>query len=255
MTCDTPDGTDIAAPQGERERDAKRPFAGGRRAIHHSGSDHLRPRARVWSAEVPVRLETIVQHRTRARLDRSRSSYRPAEALKSIRPADPAKHEETHVAPISSRFARRVVKALRSPVLTNVGIAALLYVISFHPYIDLAGIVSGSLVCPGAKPILVATVDFLQEEVTPTIQAFLSGRLMRWIGLTLLFALFPAFGVLRTGTMARIRTLATSAASRVRRLRPSRWQIPSLQYAEPSEIRSAIALNTRPIRKRATKEA
>jgi hypothetical protein len=169
--------------------------------------------------------------------------------LKSIQPSDPAKHEETHVAPISSGFTARVGKALRSPILTNVGIAALLYVISFHPYFDLAGIVSGSLVCPGAKAILVTTVDFLQEEVTPTIQAFLSGRLMRWIGLTLLFALFPAFSVLRTGTMARIRALATSAVSQIRRLRLSRRHIPSLHFAEPPEIPSPIVWNARPTTK------
>ncbi|GLR99653.1 hypothetical protein ACVIU7_004500 [Bradyrhizobium liaoningense] len=249
MTCDTPDGTDITVPQRERERDANRPFAGGASASHSNGPDHLGPRPRVWPIEAPISRGRIVRHRTRELLDRSRGSYRPAKELKPIQPSDPAKHEEIHAAPISSGFAAHVVKALRSPILTNVGIAALLYVISFHPYFDLAGIVSGSLVCPGAKAILVATVDFLQEEVTPTIQAFLSGRLMRWIGLTLLFAFFPAFSVLRTGTMARIRALATSAASQVRRLRLSRRHIPSLQYAEPSEIRSPLVWNARPTTK------
>ena len=253
MTRDTPDGTDIAVQQEERERDATRRSAGGGPAIHSGGSDHVRPRPRVRPIEAPKRRGTIVQHRRREQLDRTRGSYR-AKAMKPIQPAGPATPEQTHVAPIASRFAARIVKALRSSILANVGIAALLYVISCHPYVDLAGIVSGSFVCPGAKAILVAAVDFLQEEVTPTIQAFLSGRLMRWIGLTLLFALFPAFSVLRTGTMARLRALARSAASQVRRLGPSRWQIPSRQYAEPSEIRSAIASNTWSIRKRATKE-
>ena len=246
MTCDTPEGTDIAVLQEEREQDATRPSAGGGPAIHSGGPDHLRPRPRVWPIEAPKRRGTIAQHRRREQLDRSRSPYRPAKVTKPIQPAGTATPEESHAAPISSRFAARIVKALRSPIFTNIGIAALLYVISFHPYIDLAGIVSGSLVCPGAKPILVATVDFLQEEVTPTIQAFLSGRLIRWIGLTLLFALFPAFSVLRTGTMARLRALARPAASQVRRLRPSRWQIPSLQYAKPSGIHSPIVSNARP---------
>lgn len=249
MTCDTPDGTDITVPQQGRERDAKRPFAGGGSASHSGSPDHLRPRPRVWPIEAPIRRRTIAQHRTCERRDRPRGSYRPAKALRPIQPGDPAKHEETHVAPISCGFAARVVKALRSPILTNVGIAALLYVISFHPYFDLTSIVSGSLVCPGAKGILVATVDFLQEEVTPTIQAFLSGRLMRWIGLTLLFALFPAFSVLRTGTMARIRALATSAVSQIRRLRLSRRHIQSLHFAEPSEIRSPLVWNARPTTK------
>ncbi|WP_152033546.1 hypothetical protein [Bradyrhizobium sp. DOA9] len=217
MTSDMADGADTNLRHGG-ERDAGA-LPGGVPPIHSGNPDHLgRPRPRVLPIETRIRRGAAAAHRARGRIVRVRGAYGSAKTLQSLQPAD---HEKPFATPISSRLASRFVKAIRSPVLTNVGVAALLYVISFHPSFDLAGMVSSSFVCPGAKPILVATVDFIQDEVTPTIQAFLTGRLTKWIGLTLLFALFPALGVLRVGTMAKIRALATSALARVRRRRRS----------------------------------
>ena len=91
----------------------------------------------------------------------------------------------------------------------------LLYAISLHPCFDLASVVSRSFVCLGAKAAFVASVDLVVDEWTPAIQAFLAGRLVRWIGLSLLLALLPALTVIRMGMLAKLRSLAAIALVRL----------------------------------------
>jgi hypothetical protein len=116
----------------------------------------------------------------------------------------------------AARSFVRAVKTLRSPYLTNIGIVILLYAISLHPCFDLASVVSRSFVCLGAKAAFVASVDLVVDEWTPAIQAFLAGRLVRWIGLSLLLALLPALTVIRMGMLAKLRSLAAIALVRLR---------------------------------------
>ncbi|MCA1364473.1 hypothetical protein I6F14_26385 [Bradyrhizobium sp. IC3069] len=54
------------------------------------------------------------------------------------------------------------------------------------------------------------------DDWTPTIQAFLAGRLLRWIGLSLLLALLPVLTVIRAGTLAKLRALAALLLVRLR---------------------------------------
>lgn len=119
-----------------------------------------------------------------------------------------ASHREGGERGLLARSLARAVKALRSPYLTNIGVFILLCAISFHPCFDLAEIVSRSFLCLGAKAAFVATVDLVVNDWTPTIQAFLAGRLVRWIGLSLLLALLPALTVIRIGMLSRVRSVA-----------------------------------------------
>lgn len=116
----------------------------------------------------------------------------------------------------AARSFGRAVKTLRSPFLTNIGIVTLLYAISLHPCFDLASVVSRSFVCLGAKAAFVASVDLVVDEWTPAIQAFLAGRLVRWIGLSLLLALLPALTVIRMEMLAKLLSLAVIALVRLR---------------------------------------
>ncbi|MHB0770075.1 hypothetical protein [Bradyrhizobium sp. 5.13L] len=114
------------------------------------------------------------------------------------------------------RSLASAVRAIRSPYLGNFGVLILLCVISFHPCFDLANVVSGSFLCLGAKAAFAATVNLVVNEWTPTIQAFLAGRLLRWIGLSLLLALLPALTVIRAGMLAKVRSSVTLLLVRLR---------------------------------------
>lgn len=116
----------------------------------------------------------------------------------------------------AARALARAVKALRSPYLGNFGVLFLLCAISFHPCFDLANVVSNSFLCLGAKAAFAATVNLVVDEWTPTIQAFLAGRLLRWIGLSLLLALLPVLTVVRAGMLARLRSFASLSLVRLR---------------------------------------
>lgn len=105
---------------------------------------------------------------------------------------------------------------MRSPYLGNIGVLILLCVISFDPCFDLAKVVSNSFLCLGAKAAFAATVNLVVNDWTPTIQAFLAGRLLRWIGLSLLLALLPVLTVIRAGMLAKVRSLATLPLVRLR---------------------------------------
>ncbi|WP_156489464.1 hypothetical protein [Bradyrhizobium sp. DOA1] len=115
-----------------------------------------------------------------------------------------------------ARSLARAAQALRSPYFGNIGVLILLCVMSFHPCFDLAKIVSNSVLCLGAKAAFAATVNLVVNDWTPTIQAFLAGRLLRWIALSLLVALLPALTVIRAGMRAKLRALAGLTLARLR---------------------------------------
>lgn len=123
-----------------------------------------------------------------------------------------------------ARALARAVRAVRSPYLGNIGVLILLFVISYQPCFDLANAVSNSVLCLGAKTAFAATVNLVVDEWTPTIQAFLAGRLLRWIGLSLLLALLPALTIIRAGMLAKLRSFAALSLARLRGIpRNSLW--------------------------------
>ncbi|TWI02045.1 hypothetical protein IQ17_04405 [Bradyrhizobium daqingense] len=165
-------------------------------------------------------------HRPRRATGRPHLRLRTAPGVRAVRSAHPVAHRHAGIVQVSPRehderrfIARslaRAGKALRSPYFGNIGVLILLCVISFHPCFDLAKIVSNSILCLGAKAAFAATVNLVVNDWTPTIQAFLAGRLLRWIGLSLLVALLPALTVVRAGMRAKLRSLASLMLGRLR---------------------------------------
>lgn len=165
-------------------------------------------------------------HRPRRAIGRSHVALRTApRAVRAVRSGHPAEHRLNVSVPASSerdeprfiaRSLARAAKALRSPYFGNIGVLILLCVMTFHPCFDLAKIVSNSVLCLGAKAAFAATVNLVVNDWTPTIQAFLAGRLLRWIALSLLVALLPALTVIRAGMRAKLRSLAGLVLARLR---------------------------------------
>ncbi|MBR1125124.1 hypothetical protein JQ628_26630 [Bradyrhizobium lablabi] len=190
------------------------------RCMHRSGNFELRRRARPSHIAI-IRDETGVHRRRRSLarpLREQRTHHRAVHDLRTDHPAEvrvdgalQASHPEARERGFAARNLPRAVQALRSPYLTNIGVFVLLCAISFHPCFNLSDIISRSFLCLGAKAAFVATVDLVVNDWTPTIQAFLAGRLARWIGLSLLLALLPALTVIRAGMLSRLRSLAAIA--------------------------------------------
>lgn len=138
-----------------------------------------------------------------------RVEVHPTGKLASILPAG-------REAPSAARGVGDPIRILRSPYFTNIGILLLLYTVSLQTCFDVASIISRSFVCLGAKAAFAATVDLVVNEWMPSIQAFLAGRIVRWIGLSLLVALLPAFTIIRSGMLAKLRSLGKRAFVRLR---------------------------------------
>lgn len=129
---------------------------------------------------------------------------------------------------------------MRSPYLGNIGVLILLCVISYQPCFDLANAVSNSFLCLGAKAAFAATVNLVVDDWTPTIQAFLAGRLLRWIGLSLLLALLPALTIIRAGMLAKLRSFAALSLVRLR-------GVPRASLSPPKQSRGARAIHEKVI--------
>ncbi|HXH45504.1 MAG TPA: hypothetical protein VNK51_16875 [Bradyrhizobium sp.] len=142
-----------------------------------------------------------------------RAHHRAGHSLDGAAQASPREPDRRRFA---ARTLARAAKTLRSPYLGNFGVLILLCAISFHPCFDLANVVSNSFLCLGAKAAFAATVNLVVDDWTPTIQAFLAGRLLRWIGLSLLLALLPVLSVVRAGMLGKLRSLAALLLVRLR---------------------------------------
>jgi AAA family ATP:ADP antiporter len=108
------------------------------------------------------------------------------------------------------------VDALRSPYLLNTAIFLLLYAVtSTFLYFSQASIVAESFTSRGAQTSFFATIDLLVNSITLVFQIFLTGRLVRWLGVALALALLPVVSMLGFSAIAILPTLAAVAAFQV----------------------------------------
>ena len=85
------------------------------------------------------------------------------------------------------------VDAVRSPYLLNTAIFLLLYAVtSTFLYFSQASVVSESFTSRGAQTAFFATIDLTVNVITLVVQVFLTGRLVRWLGVAVVLALLPA---------------------------------------------------------------
>jgi AAA family ATP:ADP antiporter len=95
-----------------------------------------------------------------------------------------------------------IVHALRSPYLLNISLFLLLYAVtSTFLYFQQAAIVSGVFRSRAAQTEFFATVDLTVNLLTLAIQIFLTGRIVRCLGVAPTLALLPGISVLGFGAL------------------------------------------------------
>jgi AAA family ATP:ADP antiporter len=127
-------------------------------------------------------------------------------------------HPEREEEPIGSGVLSGLVTAVRSPYLLGTAIFLLLYAVtSTLLYFNQASIVAGSFTNRGAQTAFFATVDLTVNVITLVVQVFLTGRLVRWLGVPVALALLPALSMLGFGIIAVLPTLMAVASFQVLR--------------------------------------
>lgn len=127
-------------------------------------------------------------------------------------------HPEREEDPIGGNVMAGFVDAVRSPYLLNTGIFLLLYAVtSTFLYFSQASIVSESFTSRGSQTAFFATVDLIVNVITLVVQVFLTGRLLRWLGVAVALAMLPALSMLGFGSIAVLPTLAAVASFQVLR--------------------------------------
>jgi AAA family ATP:ADP antiporter len=99
--------------------------------------------------------------------------------------------------------------ALSSPYLINVGVYILLFAVtSTFLYFQQAEIARQSFTDRGARTAFFARVDMWVNVLTLGAQLFLTGRVLRWIGVALTLAFLPLLSALGFGALALTPTIA-----------------------------------------------
>ena len=111
-----------------------------------------------------------------------------------------------------------ITRTLRSPYLLNIGLFLLLFsVTSTFLYFEQAGIAKASFPNRGAQTAFFATVDLLVNGLTLGVQFFLTGRIVRRIGVGPSLALLPAASILGFAALAISPTITAIVAFQVLR--------------------------------------
>jgi AAA family ATP:ADP antiporter len=108
--------------------------------------------------------------------------------------------------------------AFKSPYLVNVSVYILLFAItSTFLYFQQAEIVRQSFADRGARTAFFARVDLWVNIITLGAQLFLTGRVLRAVGVGLTLAMLPALSILGFGTLAMTPTIAVLVVYQVLR--------------------------------------
>jgi AAA family ATP:ADP antiporter len=118
--------------------------------------------------------------------------------------------------PIGGSVFSGITQAFGNPYLINTAAFLLLYAItSTLLYFQQAGIVSANFTGRGAQTAFFASVDLLVNALTLVAQLFLTGRVLRLLGVGLTLALLPALSVVGFGVLALAPTIAAIVAFQV----------------------------------------
>jgi len=112
-------------------------------------------------------------------------------------------------APIGGGIWSGVIHDLRSPYLLGICAYMMLYAItSTMLYFQQANIASQAFTDRGARTAFFAQIDLLVNILTIFVQAFLTGRLLKWLGVGITLALLPALSVIGFTAMGFVPTLS-----------------------------------------------
>ena len=99
---------------------------------------------------------------------------------------------------------------LRSPYLAGIAGFQVLYTIgSTLLYFEQAGIIRQAFTSPEARTVVLAQIEQAVQILTVVMQIFLTGRIIRWLGLAVTLALLPAMTALGFTALGTAPVLAT----------------------------------------------
>jgi len=115
----------------------------------------------------------------------------------------------TEEAPVGGGIWAGIVHNVRSPYLLGISTYMLLYAItSTLLYFQQVGIAASSFTDRPARTAFFAQIDLLVNVLTVLVQAFLTGRLLKWLGVGVTLAILPALSVVGFSTMGFVPILA-----------------------------------------------
>ncbi len=112
-------------------------------------------------------------------------------------------------APVGGGIWSGIVHNVRSPYLLGISTYMLLYALtSTLLYFQQVGIAASAYPDRSARTAFFAQIDLLVNVLTVLVQAFLTGRLLKWFGVGVTLAILPALSVVGFTTMGVVPTLA-----------------------------------------------
>jgi AAA family ATP:ADP antiporter len=112
-------------------------------------------------------------------------------------------------APIGGGIWSGIVHDLRSPYLLGICAYMLLYAItSTLLYFQQASILASAFTDRAARTAFLAQIDLIVNVLTIFVQLFLTGRLLKWLGVGVTLALLPALSVIGFTGMGFVPTLS-----------------------------------------------
>jgi ATP:ADP antiporter, AAA family len=127
-------------------------------------------------------------------------------------------HAEKEEEPIGGGVMAGFIDAIRSPYLLNTAIFLLLYAVtSTFLYFSQASVVSESFTGRSEQTTFFATIDLIVNVITLFVQVFLTGRLVRWLGVAIVLSLLPILSMLGFSAIFIMPTLSAVATFQVAR--------------------------------------
>src|SRR6266516_1927395 len=126
--------------------------------------------------------------------------------------------EQAAETPIGGNVFAGIIHPFKSSYLMNVSAFLLLFAItSTFLYFQQAGIVSRSFQDRGAQTAFFATIDLAVNALTLLVQLFLTGRIVRSLGVGPTLAFLPALTIVGFGVLALLPTIAALVTFQVLR--------------------------------------
>ena len=160
------------------------------------------------------------------RLGRLSPALSRPQAAEGARHGDVAERElaERHAeqtsttVPMGGGVLSGILRALVQPYLLNVSIFLMLFSItSTFLYFQQASIIGSSLGSRAAQTQFLATIDLVVNMLTLGVQLFLTGRIVRTLGVTATIALLPGFSVVGFAVLAAFPALSSVVSFQVLR--------------------------------------
>ena len=128
-------------------------------------------------------------------------------------PVDFRAHDERSEQPIGGKFWEGATHIMRSPYLLGLALFLMIYTLTnTWAYFQQAELTQHQLQNRAARTSFLANIDIAVNTITVVIQIFLTGRLMKWLGVGITLVLMPllsALGFAAIGFAPLLTVLAT----------------------------------------------